>query len=141
MKNGTLTIGSRGSYRIRTPIRVWITAPDIEAYRIAGSGGVTIDGIDNARLALTIQGSGAARATGRTRRLDLSVQGSGDADLARLDAVDAEAGLYGSGKATVRVSGKLNARVIGSGDLRYIGRPHAMEQQRIGSGRISAVAR
>ncbi len=141
VRNGTLTIGSRGSYRTRGPIRVWITAPDIEAYRTAGSGDVVIEGVENPRLALTIQGSGAVRATGRTRRLDLSIHGSGNADLANLAAVDADAGLYGSGTATVRVSGRLDARVIGSGDLRYIGRPSAIGQQRMGSGRISAVAR
>ncbi len=140
VKKGALVVAGRGSYRTREPIRIWITTPTLEAFRTAGSGDVTISGVNNDRLALTIDGSGTMRATGRTRRLDLAIRGSGNANLAALAVGDADAGLYGSGNATVRVSGELDARVIGSGDLRYVGRPAALRQQRIGSGRISANA-
>ena len=139
VRNGTLTIGSRGSYRIRGPIRVWITSPSLEAFRSAGSGDVVINGVNEAELALTIQGSGSMRAMGRAAA-EAQYPGSGNADLAGLASGDVDAGLYGSGAATVRASGRLDARVIGSGDLRYLGRPASLTQQRIGSGRIRAAA-
>ena len=138
VRNGTLTLGNRGSYRMRGPVRVWVTTPDIESFVSSGSGDVTIHGVNNARLALAIRGSGNMRATGRTGALELNIYGSGRAQLAGLAARNVNAGLYGSGDATVRATGQLDARVIGSGNLRYVGRPARVRPTRIGSGRIIA---
>lgn len=138
VKNGTLKIESRGSYRTRSPIRVWITTPDLEAFSTMGSGNVTIHGVDNRQLSLAIHGSGDMQATGRTRQLDVSIYGSGNARLGGLTAADVNAALYGSGSATVRASGELDAQVVGSGTLRYLGQPASVRRQRIGSGRIIA---
>ena len=141
VRGGTLTLSSRGSYRMRGPIRVWISTPNLDGVRSAGSGDTSISGINAARLALTIQGPGAIRAEGRTGRLDLAIQGSGNADLSRLAARDARAALYGSGSAVVRAAGNLDARVIGSGDLRYVGTPTTLSRHRVGSGSIRAAGR
>jgi hypothetical protein len=138
VRNGTLKLGSRGSYRIRGPVRVWVTMPNLESFVSSGSGDVRIHGVNNARLKLTINGSGSMQATGRTGALDLNVNGSGRAQLAGLAARDASVGLHGSGDATVRASGQLDARVIGSGNLRYVGRPASLRPVRVGSGRIIA---
>jgi hypothetical protein len=136
VRNGTLKLASRGSYRMRGPVRVWVTTPDLESFVSSGSGDVTIHGVNNARLNLTINGSGSMQATGRTGALGLNINGSGTAQLAGLAARNVSAGLHGSGNATVRASGQLDARVIGSGNLRYVGRPASVRPTRVGSGRI-----
>jgi hypothetical protein len=138
VRNGTLKLASRGSYRIRGPVRVWVTVPNLESFVSSGSGDVTIHGVNNPRMKLTINGSGSMQATGRTDNLDLNINGSGTAQLAGLAARNVNAGLHGSGNATVRASGLLDARVIGSGNLRYIGRPARVRPTRVGSGRIIA---
>lgn len=137
VSDGTLKIESRGSYRIRGPVRVWITTPNLQSFQTMGSGDVTIHGVSNPRLALAIHGSGDMRATGRTGELDVDIYGSGNAQLAGLAAQNAAASVYGSGNVTVRASGQLNARVMGSGNVQYVGRPAALRAQRMGSGRIS----
>lgn len=136
VKNGALQIKSKGSYRIRGPIRVWITTPDLDAISTWGSGDVDVSGVNNGRFEMTSYGSGELRATGRTGKLDVDVYGSGSAKLASLDARDVQAAVYGSGSALVRASGELNARVMGSGSVRYVGRPAALRQSRFGSGSI-----
>ncbi|QIL02733.1 DUF2807 domain-containing protein [Sphingomonas sinipercae] len=136
VRNGTLHLGNRGSFRMRGPIRVWITTPSLDSFESSGSGQVTINGVNNRRLALTFNGSGGVQATGRTGNLSLDIHGSGRAALAGLVAQNAKVGLYGSGDATVRTPGTLDAQVFGSGTIRYVGRPSNLRQQRFGSGRI-----
>lgn len=138
VRNGTLKLGSRGSFRIRSPIKVWITTPNLQAYTTSGSGDVAIHQLNNSRLGLTINGSSDVVATGRTGNLDLAIRGSGSARLSGLAAGDVKAKLYGSGDAKVRASGRLDANVFGSGTLRYIGHPQHLSQRTFGSGKIVA---
>ena len=138
VRNGTLKLESRGSYRMRGPIKVWITTPNLEDYKTFGSGGVTIHQVNNPRLSLGVFGSSSIQATGRTGTLDVAIHGSGSARLAGLAAGNAKVGIYGSGEALVRTSGRLNASVFGSGNVRYVGQPQDVQRQRFGSGRIVA---
>lgn len=138
VRNGTLRIATRGSFRSRGGIRVWLTTPSLEAFKTSGSGNVTIHGARSDRLELTINGSGNMRATGSIRQLDLNIHGSGAAQLASLSAGSVTVNLYGSGDTTVRASGDLDARVYGSGTVRYVGNPARLRRQNFGSGRIVA---
>ena len=138
VRDGTLKIATRGSFRTRSPIRVWLTTPDLEAMTTSGSGDVLIRDVNNSRLKLTINGSGDMRATGRTGQLDVNVHGSGSAKLSTLVATDVQASVFGSGDTVVRPVRDLNARVFGSGTIRYAGRPQNVHQQSFGSGRIIA---
>lgn len=105
VKNGTLTLGHRGSFRMRGPIRVSITTPSLEAFTTSGSGDSVIHGVNGEPLAVTINGSSNVQATGRTRQLKLSINGSGNAAFGGLSAGNVDVGLHGSGNATVRASG------------------------------------
>jgi hypothetical protein len=136
--DGTLKIESRGSYRTRNPIRVWITTPRLDEFTTMGSGNVVIHDVSSPHLKLTLQGSGDIEANGRTGELDLALMGSGRAQLGDLAATDVSAGVFGSGTAVVRASGKLDAQMFGSGTLRYIGNPKSMRSSHFGSGRVIA---
>jgi hypothetical protein len=136
--NGSLKIQSRGSYRTRSPIRVWITTPRLDEFTTMGSGNVVIHDVNSPHLKLTLQGSGDIQANGRTAELDLALMGSGRARLADLLATDVSAGVFGSGDAVVRATGRLDAQMFGSGTLRYVGNPKSMRSSHFGSGRIIA---
>jgi len=138
VRNGTLRIGSRGSFRMRGPIRVQITTPALDHYGSTGSGNVAIDGVNTDRLSLVLSGSGDIRATGRARELKLTINGSGRAALEKLVTQQASVALHGSGDASVRPTSSLDAQVFGSGTIRYWGSPQ-VRQQRFGSGQIVAV--
>ena len=136
--DGTLKIESKGSYRTRNPIRVWITTPRLEEYTSMGSGNAVLHDVNSSHLKLTLQGSGDIQANGRAGEVDLALLGSGRARLADLSATDVSAGIFGSGEAIVRASGKLDAQMFGSGVLRYVGNPKSMRSSHFGSGRIIA---
>ena len=135
---GTLKIESKGSYRTRSPIRVWITTPRLEEFTAMGSGDTVIHDVNTSHLKLTLQGSGDIQANGRAGDLDLALMGSGRARLADLSATNVSAGIFGSGSAVVRASGALDARTFGSGTLRYIGNPKSLRTGHFGSGRVIA---
>ena len=136
--DGELKIGTRGSFRMRGPIRAWVTTPNLKAFTTSGSGNVLIHDVNNGALALTMNGSGSVTANGRTGRLDVTLNGSGRAQLASLAATDVSAGLNGSGSATVNAHGRLDARIFGSGTLRYVGKPAELRSAHFGSGRVIA---
>jgi hypothetical protein len=138
VKDGKLKIGTSGSFRMRGPIRVWITTPNLEAFTTSGSGDVVLHDVSNGQLSLTMNGSGSMTANGRTGRLHVTINGSGRAQLASLSANDVSAGLFGSGNATVNAHGRLDAQIFGSGSLHYIGKPTELRSSHFGSGRILA---
>ena len=85
---------------------------------------------------LTLSGSGLVRASGRVRLLDVTLSGSGNAELGQLTTTDARAELSGSGRIVVRPTGTLEASVPGSGTITYLGEPLRVEQSVTGSGAV-----
>lgn len=136
--DGELKIGTRGSFRMRGPIRAWITLPSLKAFTTSGSGDVLIHDVNSGALALTMNGSGSMTANGRTGQLSVKINGSGRAELASLAATDVSAGLFGSGNATVNAHGRLDAQIFGSGTLHYVGKPDELRTSHFGSGRVVA---
>ena len=88
-----------------------------------------LDGID-------ASGSGNIDAYGRTRRLGLDLDGSGDIDLGDLRAREARVVKDGSGDLDVRAGHRLDLDIDGSGDVRYHGQP-ALTKHVDGSGDLS----
>ena len=86
---GTLFIGTTGSYTTRTPMSVEVSAPSLAAVTLSGSGEISVSGIKAPRLTVTLPGSGALYASGTADRLDVTLGGSGLAQLSNLIARDA----------------------------------------------------
>jgi hypothetical protein len=93
------------------------TVPRLTGVEASGSGDVDADGVDAGSLDVRSDGSADISLEGAARQLTLDLSGSGDADLADLEARDARVTLSGSGDAVVR-AGRLARHVDGSGDLR-----------------------
>jgi len=136
VRNGTLILDSRGSYRTRTTPQAVITVPNLDFVNISGSGSAVMAGVNNRSLELLIQGSGDVRATGRTGHVKASIQGSGNADLRGLAAGRADVAVMGSGNVWVDTNGAVTAKSFGSGNVYVLGRPSSLDTQRAGSGRV-----
>lgn len=105
---------------------------------VAGSGDLFIQTLQAQKGEFVIAGSGSIAVTeaSQVRSLELNVIGSGDADLAAVDADVAEVNVLGAGDAAIGlVAAKLNANVLGSGDVLYGGEPQ-LERVELGSGEI-----
>ena len=142
-------------------IEIFITAPEIDALAISGSGDIINDGGINSRiLNLAVSGSGDMLLDNlKSERVKVAISGSGNVELAGdgktedLSVVISGSGNYkglnfacddvnvkiaGSGSAHVSAQRTLNIRVAGSGDVNYKGNPQ-IDQTVVGSGRVIAL--
>jgi hypothetical protein len=119
-------------------------APQNEAeVDIAGSGKAYLStGQANLRrLNIDISGSGQVEASGKASDIDLTIQGSGDARLSKLIAERTEVSIHGSGDADIAPTDRAKIDIMGSGDVRLFAEPKSIESNVAGSGRVEHVAR
>jgi Putative auto-transporter adhesin, head GIN domain len=134
---GTLIIGTTGSFTTRTSISVEISAPSLAALNLSGSGQLTAGGIDVPKLTVMLSGSGGLYARGTAAQLDVTLEGSGQAQLGQLMAHDVHAVVSGSGLIRVTATGRLNAAVPGEGTIIYSGNPPRVATSITGTGAIT----
>ena len=139
-------------------IEIFVTAPEIDALAISGSGDIIGDGdIESRILNLAVSGSGdislpdlkAERVkasisgsgdieiggNGAAEDLSVAISGSGDFKGADFETTDVVIRIAGSGNAYVHAEESLNVRVAGSGDVRYRGNPR-IDKSVAGSGSV-----
>lgn len=115
---------------------VGIALPEAPAFKIKGSGDVTLYDLQQAGLELEIEGSGDITACGQVARLDVSIAGSGDVDASELTVDRASLSIAGSGDIEAFVRSEVRARVAGSGDIVVHGNPPRRDHSVAGSGEI-----
>jgi len=126
----------RRPVRLAEPMRIAITAPGVREFNLHGAQVLKIEGYDQDRLEVTVAGSGSVEASGRARRVELRIAGSGDANLGGVASEEAEVSIAGSGRATVSPTRRIEANIAGSGDVVLTTSPPDVETNVIGSGRI-----
>lgn len=144
-----------GRLEPQTPIRVHVTADQLESLEQAGSGRVEVPSLRANSVSLTVAGTGAAtvdqleadmlraqvagsgtlRVSGSVHRQEVTLAGSGDMDAGDLQSEEAQVNIAGSGSATLTVHDQLDANLLGSGSLRYFGSPR-ISSRTLGSGRV-----
>jgi hypothetical protein len=134
---GTLVIGADRSFQTTEPLTVEVTVPGLVDARLAGSGQVTVEGVDADVFGATLPGSGVLRVSGSTDRLDAELAGSGRLLLGDLTARDVNAVVSGSGDVRVRATETLDASITGSGRIVYAGDPAAVSTSVTGSGQVA----
>jgi len=138
IRNGRLVLSIEDGHSLRqakTPI-YRITTPNLIGVAIAGSGDVTVDGVDTTEFTVSIAGSGYVQPTGLADHISVSISGSGDYDGASLSASTAEVSIAGSGAVVVNATDTLDVSIAGSGDVVYLGDP-TLTQSIDGDGRVS----
>lgn len=133
---GTLVVGTTGRFSTRSPMRVEVSVPSLAAVTLSGSGQIFVTGIDAPLLAVSLPGSGAIHASGTVTRLNVTLDGSGMAQLSNLAARDVHAVVAGSGLIRVAAAATLRAAVPGSGAIIYSGNPQVSSSV-TGSGAVT----
>ena len=134
---GGLVIGNAASFDTETPMSVTISVPSLQALTLSGSGTIAARNVHSAQLTVTLSGSGVLHAGGTVIGLDVSLDGSGDAQLGELSAQNVHAVVYGSGRIVVHATDTLDASVPGTGVIVYGGNPSRVTTSVTGSGAIS----
>ncbi|SHI35631.1 Putative auto-transporter adhesin, head GIN domain [Hymenobacter daecheongensis DSM 21074] len=145
------------SYRFKSSVTVYVTAPILNALSVSGSGSMkAAAGVKAATLSLSLSGSGRLE-LGQVRadKLESSISGSGSIGLGKGSVAQHEISISGSGiiKAPnvtsevcrVSISGSgdcylnatrsLEASIVGSGDVYVTGNPK-VSSSTVGSGRV-----
>ena len=158
VEDGTLKIRTKPKTSFswsHAKVHAKVSARNIEALRISGSGDIAAGQLRAAALKLSISGSGDIRiATLSASSLEVAVSGSGDVTLAgkaegitgsiagsgdlraaKLEVRDAKVSIAGSGDVTVWATQSLAVRVAGSGDVKYYGDP-SVQKTILGSGSV-----
>ena len=135
--DGTLVVGSRGTYTATAPLSVDVTVPALSAVALTGTGSVHADGIQAGTLVIRVPGSGTVTASGSVDRLDAGVDGAAEVELGNLVARDVTAALGGTGHLHVHATRSLEATVSGTGTISYGGNPATVSQSVTGTGSIA----
>lgn len=140
-------LNERGYIRVRNGgIRIWnetemlkitITAPNVNSFRLAGSGDLTVEGYNQPSLNLLLDGSGDVEVIGRATSLDVRLNGYGDADLQGLEVTNAKIDNAGEGEINVGPTGDVTVDVTSDGDVHLTRRPAKLERNITGDGEIT----
>ena len=158
VERGTLRIRTKSRFNLnwyRKTARATLSAKNVEALAISGSGDidakvlrspalrVTVSGsgdvrigqLDSNSLVVAVSGSGDVSVAGKANGVATSIAGSGDVKAAKLETRTAKVSIAGSGDATLWAKDSLVVSIVGSGDVRYYGDP-SVSKSVIGSGSV-----
>jgi hypothetical protein len=116
-------------------VRVQVPAGGLKNIHVQAIGDLDLGHVELDALTIEVDGSSDIRASGTVGDLVASIEGSGDAHLADLEARTARVTVEGSGDMDLNVSDQLEVSVEGDGDVRYRGNPQ-VRQQVEGSGEV-----
>jgi hypothetical protein len=114
-----------------------ISGMALRKFAVNGHENLALGILDQDELDIHVNGGGSVSGSGRVKKLNLVIGGSGSADLAGLSVQDAKVAISGSGKATIAPHGELQLMVTGSGRLFLAAKPQKIQQTILGSGGIS----
>ncbi len=112
-----------------------LSAKDLNAIELSGSGAIDAKGIHSDRLKLVLGGSGDLSIAGTADQQETTIAGSGNYHGENLKSKSVTISIYGSGDASLNASEKLNALIAGSGSVKYTG-DATVTQQILGSGSV-----
>jgi hypothetical protein len=136
VRDGTLTVDARGRFESRSPMRVEVTVPRLDAVTLSGSGTLSVAGVDTATFTARLPGSGVLAVSGRSSAVHASIGGSGVIHAAGLTTVAADALLSGTGTIELKATYRLDAAISGTGTIICYGHPPDVTRTTTGSGAI-----
>lgn len=117
-------------------LSIEITAPAVRAFTVNGNGELYLKAYDQPSLSLALNGSGNVEAEGKTKKVELQVAGSGEADLRSLDTGDAKIAVAGSGQVHAAPHGVAEIDLAGSGEVYLTEKPAVLTSNVAGSGEV-----
>ena len=118
-------------------LKIVMTAPDVQAFDLAGSQKLVIESYQQDKLSLDISGDAQVSAKGAAKNLRLDITGDGEANLADLALSVAVVDISGSGHASLGPKESAKIDVSGDGVVKLTAKPKVLTQDISGSGQVS----
>ena len=119
----TLKISTEKHFSTRNPIRVRISAPDIENLEVSGASKLALLNLKNDSLRVDASGASKIKVDGETKNLEIELSGASRLDAENLKSENADVDASGASNATIYVSNDLNADLSGASSVNYSGNP------------------
>jgi hypothetical protein len=134
MRNGEIRYKDGDDHDAR--LSIVVTAPSVTRFVMQSSGKLAIVNYHQDKLSLDLEGDADVKAAGTAKAVDLTLSGSGNADLGAVKAKSAKVDIEGSGDATLAPTDAADITVEGSGDVTLLTRPVRLQSNVSGSGRV-----
>lgn len=131
----TLRIESK-SYTTSNPVKIKISAPDIENLHLSGASKVSMVNLNNESLNIDTSGASKISCEGQTRNLTVDMSGASHLDGEKLSAENVSIDSSGASKATVAVQNELKADLSGASKVVYFGNPANIEKKTSGASSV-----
>ena len=137
VRRGVLKLETERKLNTSNPIRVRISAPDIEGIESSGAANVVLTGLNNAGLEIDSSGASKIKVSGETSKLVVDVSGATRVDAEGLTAVDANVEASGASTVELLVNGNLKTNASGASTIRYAGSPRDVVKKSSGASIVS----
>jgi hypothetical protein len=117
-------------------IDIELSGPALREVTVNGAGKLQLDHLAQDALTIAIHGSGSVRAAGSVDTLKVDIMGSGNAQMEQLAARYSKIFIAGSGDADIAPIDAAEIFIAGSGDVRLHTHPKHLDSKVAGSGRI-----
>lgn len=121
VRGDTLEISLEKRVKTSNPLRVRISAPNIDGIEASGVVRVSVADLKNSELAVNTSGASKIKLAGETGVLIVDVSGASNVEAGELSAANANIDASGASQVNVNVSGELVADASGASRISYTG--------------------
>lgn len=133
----TLRIETERKISSSNPVKIRISAPDIENLQLSGASKVSIINLDNESLNVDSSGASKINCEGKTNNLTVNLSGASKFEGENLAAENVSVDASGASKATVSVNNDLKADLSGASKVVYYGNPANIEKKTSGASCVT----
>lgn len=133
----TLEIKTNKRISSKNPIRVKVSAPNIESLEVSGASKVSLANLKNESLNVDASGASKLKVDGETKDLTIDMSGASRLDAENLKAENVNVDASGASNANVFVSGDLKADLSGASHVTYLGNPQNLQKKTSGASSVN----
>lgn len=134
---GELKLSTERKLSTNNPIRVRITAPDIEAIDSSGAANVVLSDLKNGGIEIDSSGASKIKISGETAKLIVDVSGATQVNADGLTAENATVEASGASTVELVVIGTLKTDASGASTIRYAGSPREVVKKSSGASTVA----
>lgn len=136
VSGGVLKLETEKRITSKNPIRVRISAPNIENLEVSGASKVSLADLSNERLQIDSSGASKITVAGETLSLTIDVSGASKVDAENLKTENAFIDASGASKVSVFAVNELKTDASGASCIVYSGSPKNLTKKTSGASSI-----
>ncbi len=136
VRGGVLRIETEKRVSTSNPLKIRISAPDIENIEASGASKVSLTNVKNDELRVDTSGASKINISGETVNLLIEVSGASSIDAENLKAENANVDACGASHVSVFATGELKSDASGASKIVYSGSPKNIEKKSSGASSV-----